>query len=94
MLSMKNLHTAGDDHKIRHSWTKASPSHHFLLTLPFRHHASTTIPVIIILMMVNGEDLAHLEGGRVERGLGLVVAARGGEAAVQQELDHLNSEYL
>ena len=25
MLSMKNLHTAGDDHKIRHSWTKASP---------------------------------------------------------------------
>ena len=45
-------------------------------------------------MMVNGEDLAHLEGGRVERGLGVVVAARGGEAAVQQELDHLNSEYL
>ena len=67
------------------------------LTLPFRHHASpgpfyksTTIPVIIILMMVNGDDLAHLEGGRVERGLGLVVAARGGEAALQQELDHLN----
>ena len=45
-------------------------------------------------MMVNGEDLAHLEGGRVERGLGLVVAARGGEAAVQQELDHLNSDHL
>ena len=22
---MKNLHTAGDDHKIRHRWTKASP---------------------------------------------------------------------
>ena len=62
------------------------------------HHLapSTTIPVImiIILMMVNGDDLAHLEGGRVERGLGLVVAARGGEAAVQQELDHLNSEHL
>ena len=42
----------------------------------------------------DGDDLAHLEGGRVERGLGLVVAARGGEAAVQQELDHLNSEHL
>ena len=56
------------------------------------HHLapSTTIPVIIILMMVNGDDLAHLEGGRVERGLGLVVAARGGEAALQQELDHLH----
>ena len=25
MLLMKNLHTAGDDHKIRHRWTKASP---------------------------------------------------------------------
>ena len=56
------------------------------------HHLapSTTILVIIILMKVNGDDLAHLEGGRVERGLGLVVAARGGEAALQQELDHLN----
>ena len=76
--------------------TVSVPSHHFPLTLPFRHHASPR-PIYnhpCHRHLDDGDDLAHLEGGRVERGLGLVVAARGGEAAVQQELDHLNSEYL